>query len=64
MVLEDLEPLGMVLDGLDPLGEFFYNLCLTVEVLRCLSFFERRKEKNFFYFFIFIVVTKLHVVYW
>ena len=49
---------------LDPLGEFFDNLCLIVEVLRCLSFFERRKEKNFFYFFIFIVVTKLHVVYW
>ena len=39
MVLEDLEPLGMVLDGLDLLGEFFYNLCLTVEVLRCPSFF-------------------------
>ena len=55
MVLEDLEPLGMVLDGLDPLGEFFYNLCLTVEVLRCPSFF-------LFFFIIIIIIFTVHEV--
>ena len=46
---------------LDPLVEFFDNLCLIVEVLRCFSFFERRKEKTFFFLFL-LFMTKLHVV--
>ena len=40
---------------LDPLREYFDNLCLIVEVLKCspFFFFERKeeKEKPFFFFF-------------
>ena len=59
-VLDVHEPLGMILDGVIQgrvfyflcclLGSLLIILCLIVEVLRCPSFFERKKIFIYFYY--------------